>query len=92
MSVINTEPSLNFTSRGGVYITGEGDAGGGVSACLCPSMVPLCFYVSGRACALLVDLKGHLASSDCIYSKQSKALQAYAFHRGLMKRESTLSH
>lgn len=45
MFVINTEPSLNFTGRGGVYITGEGDAGGGVSACLGPSVVPLCSYV-----------------------------------------------
>lgn len=86
-----TEPSLNFTSRGGVYIAGKGDAGGGVSACLGPSVVPLCFYVWGRACVILVDFKGYLASSDCIHSKQSKALQIYAFYRGLMKRESTLT-
>lgn len=45
MFVINTEASLHFTSRGGVYITGEGEAGGGVSACPGPSMVPLCFCV-----------------------------------------------
>lgn len=27
MFVINTDASLNFTSRGGVYIAGEGEAG-----------------------------------------------------------------
>lgn len=45
MFIINTEVFLHFTSRGGVHITGEGEAGGGVSACLSPSVVPLCSCV-----------------------------------------------
>lgn len=45
MFVINREVSLHFTSRGGVHIAGEGEAGGGVSACLSPSVVPLCSCV-----------------------------------------------
>lgn len=45
MFVINREVSLHFTSRGGVHIAGEGEAGRGVSACLSPSVVPLCSCV-----------------------------------------------
>lgn len=61
----------------GFYVTGEREAGRGVSTCLNPSVDPLCFYVWGGAFALLMDLKGYLAFSYCAHSKQSKALRTW---------------